>query len=137
MKLLPAILLALALGAAPPDDIRKVLDTQAAAWNRGDIEAFVSAYDNSPSITFIGKEVSRGYNGVLERYRRNYASKDQMGALRFSDVEVRMLGQDHALVIGAFHLTRAAAAGGNASGRWTLIARRTPAGWKFIHDHTS
>jgi len=137
MKLLPAILLVLSLGAAPPDDIRKVLDTQAAAWNRGDIEAFVSAYDNSPSITFIGKEVSRGYNGVLERYRRNYASKDQMGALRFSDVEVRMLGQDHALVIGAFHLTRAAAAGGNVSGRWTLIARRTPAGWKFIHDHTS
>ncbi len=137
MKLLAALLLTLTLVAAPADDIRKVLALQEKAWNRGDIEAFVSAYENSPDITFVGKEVSRGYDGVLARYRRTYSDKAKMGTLRFSDIEVRMLGRDHALVLGAFHLTRTPDAGGNASGRRTLDARRTAGGWKFIHDHTS
>jgi ketosteroid isomerase-like protein len=60
-----------------------------------------------------------------------------MGTLAFSNVAVRMLGPDLALVTGEFHLERTAAGGGSASGRYTLILRKTPAGWKIIHDHTS
>jgi ketosteroid isomerase-like protein len=48
-----------------------------------------------------------------------------------------MLAAELALVTGEFHLERTAAGGGNASGRYTLILRRTSSGWKIIHDHTS
>jgi ketosteroid isomerase-like protein len=60
-----------------------------------------------------------------------------MGKLAFSNVEVRTLAPGVALVTGEFHLERTAAGGGNAAGRYTLILRKTPAGWKIIHDHTS
>jgi hypothetical protein len=40
-------------------------------------------------------------------------------------------------VIGRFSLQRTPEAGGEASGRYTLIWNKTPAGWKIVYDHTS
>lgn len=117
--------------------IRQVLEEQQRAWNAGNIEEFMKGYENSEATTFMGKEVSRGYSGVIARYRRTYSNQEQMGKLTFSEIEVRMLGKDHALVLGKFALERTAAGGGAASGRYTLIAKKTKQGWKFIHDHTS
>ena len=129
----------LAASAAPPEEaVKAVLDTQVAAWNRGDIPAFLTGYMNSPDITFLGRAgVTRGYQGLLERYRRQYPTPASMGTLRFSELEVQMLSPGLALVLGKFELTRSAAGGGDASGRFTLVFRLTGAGWKIIHDHTS
>ena len=41
------------------------------------------------------------------------------------------------LVTGKFELKRTPAGGGAAWGRYTLVVRQTPGGWKIIHDHTS
>ena len=134
------LVLAMALplmGASEEAAVKKVLDDQVKAWNRGDLDEFVKGYLNSPDITFVGKTVSRGYQGVLDRYRANYGDKQRMGTLRFDEVEVKMLGKDHALILGKFALDRTAAGGGPASGRYSLVARKTKDGWKLIHDHTS
>ena len=134
------LVLAMALplmGASEEAAVKKVLDDQVKAWNRGDLDEFVKGYLNSPGITFVGKTVSRGYQGVLDRYRANYGDKQRMGTLRFDEVEVKMLGKDHALILGKFALDRTAAGGGPASGRYSLVARKTKDGWKLIHDHTS
>lgn len=48
--------------------IRAVLDAQAAAWNRGDLEGYMDGYQRSPDIVFIsGDRVTRGWKTVLER----------------------------------------------------------------------
>jgi uncharacterized protein (TIGR02246 family) len=125
------------LGADAATEIRAVLQQQQEAWNRGDLVEFVKSYEESPEITFVGKDVARGYAGVLARYQKSYPDKARMGKLTFSEVEARMLGADHALVLGRFALEREAAAGGPASGRYTLVAKRSGKSWKFIHDHTS
>ena len=125
------------MGASEEAAVKKVLDDQVKAWNRRDLDEFVKGYLNSPDITFVGKTVSRGYQGVLDRYRANYGDKQRMGTLRFDEVEVKMLGKDHALILGKFALDRTAAGGGPASGRYSLVARKTKDGWKLIHDHTS
>ena len=117
--------------------IRNVLETQQAAWNRGDVEAFMSGYDASESTTFVGAAITRGYQRVLDNYRRRYPTKEKMGRLTFSDLEVHPLGAEYASVIGKWHLDRAADAGGNAGGIFTLLFRKTSAGWKVILDHTS
>jgi len=116
--------------------IRRVLSNQEQAWNGGDIDAFMNGYDNSPDIIFMGKTVQRGYGAVRGRYHQQYPTPEKMGKLRFSDLSIRLLGADYASVTGAFHLTRAASAGGNASGVFSLLFQRTPAGWKIILDHT-
>ena len=135
LTLIFAVCLAL---ATPEAEIRAVLDRQMGDWNRANVESFMTAYDNSPEITFMGRAgINRGYAGVLERYRKSYPNQAAMGKLEFSEIEVRMLGADAALVLGRFHLERSAEGGGEASGRFTLVWRKTAAGWKIIHDHTS
>lgn len=138
MRYILGFALAMTMMAANEETaIKKVLNDQVQAWNRGDIVEFVSSYDKSPSITFVGQTVSRGYDGVLARYRRNYPDKLHMGTLHFEEIEVRMLGKEYALVLGKFILERTPAGGGPASGRYSLVAQKSKEGWKIIHDHTS
>lgn len=115
--------------------VRAVLGEQVRAWNAGDLAAFVRTY--SAETVFVGKEVTRGNAGVLERYRRNYPTRERMGTLTFSELEVRMLGRDHASVLGRFHLRRTAEGGGDARGIFTLLLKRSGRGWSIILDHTS
>jgi len=117
--------------------IRRVLSDQVQAWNGHDIDAFMNGYEDSANTVFIGKTVQRGYEAVRRRYHDQYSVPEKMGKLRFSDLSVDLLGADYASVTGAFHLTRSVAAGGNASGVFSLLLRRTAAGWKIILDHTS
>lgn len=117
--------------------INSVLHDQEVAWNKGDVVEFMHGYKDSPDTTFIGKTVALGYQPILKRYQTAYATPDAMGRLNFSEIEVRMLGPDHAVVIGKFHLTRDAAGGGDASGIYSLILEREPEGWRIIVDHTS
>ena len=135
---LASLLIALPLIAAPPEqDIRRVLDEQVAAWNRGDIPGFMDGYDKSESTTFVSSAITKGHAAVLANYRKRYPTPEKMGKLRFSDLEVRPLDSDYAYVLGRFHLDRSAEAGGEASGIFTLLFHKTAHGWKVILDHTS
>ena len=74
-------------------DIRKVLDEQVVAWNKGDLVGFMNGYWNSKELTFVsGKDATRGWQETLDRYKKRYQSEGkEMGKLTFSDVEVRVL----------------------------------------------
>ncbi len=115
--------------------IRAVLEAQVGAWNRGDIEAFMAGYERSENTVFVGGDtVTRGWQTVLDRYKRNYDSREKMGTLTFSDLEITPIGNDGALVLMRWHLQRAK---DEPHGRSTLIMRRTRQGWKIVHDHSS
>lgn len=119
----------------PSTEIRAVLTAQQQAWNRGDIPAFLEGYWNSPELTFAGSDgIVRGYDGLLERYRKSYPDKAQMGELEFSQLEIHSLGSDSALVLGHWYLKRTV---GDAGGVFSLVFHRFPVGWRIIHDHTS
>jgi ketosteroid isomerase-like protein len=60
-----------------------------------------------------------------------------MGSLAYSVIEVRVLAPNLVLANGKFELKRTAAGGGDASGRFTIVIRKSAAGWKIIHDHSS
>jgi ketosteroid isomerase-like protein len=116
--------------------IRAVLTSQQAAWNRGDIPAFLeSGYWNSPELTFAGSDgIVRGYDGLLERYRQHYPDKKAMGELEFSGLEIRPLGSEAALVLGHWHLKRQS---DEVGGVFSLVFQRFSEGWRIVHDHTS
>jgi uncharacterized protein (TIGR02246 family) len=136
--ILAALLLPVVSQAAGPEaEIRAVLAAQEAAWNRADVAAFMEGYEKSPDLTFSGTNgVTRGWQNVLERYRQRYPGAEAMGRLQYSEIEVRLVGSEAALVLGRFSLTRTEKAGGNASGHFSLVFRKTTAGWRIIHDHT-
>jgi ketosteroid isomerase-like protein len=122
---------------SPAQAIRAVLDEQVVDWNRGDMQAFAAGYKNSPDILFIGSRISRGYAQMLDTYRKNYSTKEKMGTLNFSELEVQPLDERFATVTGHFHLERTAAGGGNADGHFLLVFEKTPDGWKIVRDDTT
>lgn len=133
-----AFLPAVCHASGPEAEIRAVLAAQEAAWNRADVPAFMEGYEKSEELTFSGTGgVTRGWQNVFERYQKRYPGVEAMGKLHFTEIEVRLVGSEVALVLGRFNLTRTERAGGNASGHFSLVLRKTPAGWRIIHDHTS
>jgi len=116
-------------------DIRALMDKQVAAWNAGDIDGFMDGYWRSDKLVFIGGDrVTRGWQPTLDRYKRNYSSREKMGTLTFSDLTVEVLSKDAAIVLGSWGLARA---NDNPKGKFTLIFRKTRDGWLIVHDHTS
>jgi len=116
-------------------EIQSVFTAQQDAWNRGDIDAFMNGYAQSASTVFVsGDEVTRGWDTVRERYRRKYSDRTKMGTLTFSEIEVTPLSADSAVVLGRWKLQRA---NDQPHGRFTLVFKRLPEGWRIILDHTS
>ena len=120
--------------------VRAELARSAAAWNRGDLDGFLSSYERSPSTTFVGaKQVMHGFDEIHAHFVAGYAARagKKMGTLEFSELDVRLLGAGWAIAIGRWHLARSAADGGDAGGLFTLTLRRTAAGWRIAVDHTT
>lgn len=126
--------------AAAPFDragVVAVLEAQIAAWNRGDIDAFMDGYWRSDSLTFYsGGDLARGWQAAHDRYVRRYRAEGrEMGTLAFELHSVAPLGPDDALVRGAWRLTMKDA---TPHGLFSLVLHRVPgAGWRIVHDHTS
>jgi len=123
--------------------IRSAITAQVEAWNRADIPAFMQAYENSPETTFIGANIGKGYEKILERYQKNYTNREQMGMLTFNDLQVRLLPgscgkAEFAVVTGRFHLERTQKGEAKKDdGIFSLVWRKGPQGWKIVLDHTS
>lgn len=123
-----------ASAATGPAAIRAELDSTAAGWNRGDLGAYLAAYDDS--ITSRGEAGFVRGKAAAESVMRQGFWRDGRPAqqLRYEHVDVRMLGADHALVTGEFVLTGAGRP--DRTGWFTTVWARTPAGWRMIHDHS-
>lgn len=147
IRFLAALSLFLAAGLAPAQSaetaIRTALDAQVAAWNRGDIPAFMAAYEDSPETTFIGAQLRKGFQPILKRYQQSYSNPEQMGTLSFIDLDVRMLPSscgetEYAVVTGKFHLQRTAhGEAAKDDGIFSLVWHKGTHGWKIVVDHTS
>lgn len=130
--------------AAPAPDreraaIQAVLDASSAAWSAGDLDRFMTCYENAPTTSYVsGTRFVQGYRAIRDMYAERFGggSRAAMGQLRIEIVDLRLLGSEHAYVIGRFHLHRAAADGGDATGPTTLLFHRTAAGWRIIADHS-
>ncbi|HXM32483.1 MAG TPA: nuclear transport factor 2 family protein [Chthoniobacterales bacterium] len=116
-------------------EIRAVMAAQVAAWNRGDIDGFMNGYARAATTEFVsGDKLTRGWQTVRDRYKKKYDSREKMGTLTFSELKITPLSRDAALVIGRWKLVRKK---DKPQGRFTLLFRRTAAGWRIVHDHTS
>jgi len=123
----------------PEDEARSeivaLLEAQVVAWNEGDIEGFMRAYDPSEELLFAsGDQVTRGWRTTLERYQNRYGSRAEMGRLAFELLQVDLLGEAHAKVLGRWRLVREE---DSPHGLFTLILARGEGTWRIIHDHTS
>ncbi len=142
-RLLPAVATAVFVACVaeppPPEDPTPTLDTMlrasADAWNRGDLDAFMSDYANDPTTGFVaGGRVQYGFDWIRSNYAPRFAPGARRDSLRFEHLAARALGHDYALATARYVLFRADSV--TSGGPFTLVLRRGEDGWKIIHDQT-
>ena len=115
--------------------VRKLLNDQSAAWNRGDIDGFMKGYWENDSLMFIGKSgVTYGWNNTLKNYKKGYPDKAAMGTLTFTLIQVKKLSDKYYYVTGKWFLKRSI---GDVGGHYTLLFQKINGRWVIISDHSS
>lgn len=115
--------------------ILALLDTQTAAWNKGDLQGFMKGYWENDSLRFIGKSgITYGWNNTLANYKRGYPDTAAMGKLQFTILVVKKLSPRYYEVVGKWYLKRSI---GDASGHYTLLLRKIKGSWVIVSDHSS
>jgi len=118
--------------------ILELLHQQRDAWNEGDIEGFMArGYWNSDELVFVsGDDEHRGYDAVLERYRKRYTEGGaEMGELSFIDLHLTPPMGDSATVTGRWNLEFERSE--DVGGRFILSLERKPVGWRIVRDETT
>lgn len=129
------LLPAQALRAADEAAIRAVMAAQEAAWNRGDLEAFMHGYWEDEGLKFIGKTgVTYGWQATLDRYRKGYPDRAAMGTLHFDLLHLERISSKSALVVGKWTLQRAEDQPG---GHFSLLWKKIKGQWVIVADHSS
>ncbi len=119
----------------PEDVIVATLNAQAAAWNEGNLPAFMEIYWKDDDLKFVsGTAVTRGWSSTMKRYRERYADEGGLGQLSFEKADVNMITDDVAVVTGRFNHVKNEDA---SSGVFTLVMKRIGGVWRIVHDHTA
>ena len=141
MRLIIALLLSQMLlinharATSVDDSIRQVMAAQQAAWNKGDLTAFMAGYWRSDKLRFAsGNSYRHGWQATLDNYVKGYPDKAAMGKLKFDIIEIEELSSDAALVFGHWHLTREK---DTPQGLFSLVFRKFGQQWLITRDHTS
>ena len=120
---------------ADEKEIAAILQKQTDAWNRQDIDGFMQTYWKSGDLTFSsGGTTTRGWQATLDRYKKKYHPPDQMGKLSFDELEVTMLNESSAFVLGRWHLK---IGDERQNGNFTLVVKKIDGQWLIVHDHSS
>lgn len=115
--------------------IQHVMDEQQQAWNRGDIDGFMTGYWASDSLRFIGKRgITYGWQATLDNYKKSYPSTEAMGRLQFTNLSMELTGDSSAYVIGKWELFRTA---DTLGGHYSLLWRKQTGRWIIVADHSS
>lgn len=112
------------------EEILKLVTAQAAAWNRGDLKAFVSVY--APDAVFVTPTgVTKGRDQVLARYQKKYPDAKAMGQLTLEPVDVR--AEEDAVSVAA-KWTLSFPDKPAATGHTVIVFLQLKDGWRIVHD---
>lgn len=130
-------------GAPAPDEgpdlaeqVASLLDRQAAAWNAGDLDGFMSAYSPSPTTTYIGSTgLIEGYDGIRERYAPDFVEGAARDSLRFEGLRVREVDERVGVATARYVLEREGTV--TSTGPFTLVLLNVEGAWLIVHDQSA
>jgi ketosteroid isomerase-like protein len=137
--LLPMVTFAAASSAETNTDsinaIQSDLNNFATSWNQGEAKEIVKHYKKGNSTILISSTMIRGYKNIGAFFHKNYPSKNEMGTITFSHVEINLLSPRYAMATGEWSIQRNK--GGHTGGIFSVLYENTLQGWKIALDHTS
>jgi hypothetical protein len=112
------------------------LSAMAETWNAGNLDAFLKNYNSSDATLYIfPMGIVYGYNNIVKRYHKMFPAPEEMGHLVFSDISVKVLSANYAMVAGKWTMNRPKEE--CLSGLFTLLFEKTRNGWKIDLDHAT
>ncbi len=118
-------------------DVVKIILAQQNAWNKGDLDAYLSHYKDAPDTQAVLANLVRGIDNIHSAYKQNFPNKDSMGTIEDTDIEVKALGDNYALATGKYHLNRPKKSGGGVDGTFMELFEKTQAGWQIIFSQST
>ena len=118
-------------------DVVKIILAQQSAWNKGDLDGYLSHYRDAPDTEAVLANLVRGVDNIRAAYRQNFPNKDAMGDIEDTDIDVRALGDNYALATGKYHLNRSKKSGGAVEGTFMELFQKTPTGWQIIFSQST
>ncbi len=116
--------------------VQDMLARQAAAWNRGDLEGFMSAYERSPATTYIGAPgLVNGFDAIQRRYEPYFGPGAERDSLTFADVVARELDPRFGIATARYVLSRGDEV--TSTGPFTLVLVRGEGAWRIVHDQSA
>lgn len=124
-----------AAGIPPRADeeiIRGVIAANAAAWNEGNLDAYMNGYANAADTMLVDNAVvTAGWAPLKKTFERDIAAAGAMGRLTFGGLDVRMTSEDVATVVGKYSIARA---NGGRGGVVTLVMKRIDGVWRIVQE---
>lgn len=116
--------------------VDSLLTESARSWNAGDLDGFLRWYERSPETSYIGASgLLRGWDAIRVRYVPLFEPGASRDSLRFEGLETRLLAPDLGLATARYVLFQGDVT--TATGVFTLVLKRSPEGWRIVHDHSS
>lgn len=129
----PVLASAGALPQRSPEDIVKgVIAASAAAWNEGNLTAFLNGYEQSSSVRLVsGGDVVTGIAALRKHYQAQVQASGAMGRLSFSDLDVSLTAPEVATVLGRYAHDAGLA---KTAGAVTLVMKQVDGRWRIVQE---
>jgi ketosteroid isomerase-like protein len=113
------------------DAVSNFLDEAAALWSEGDVEALMATYvDDEPLLVFLGDTPLKGPDAVKAALDAR-ATDGGLGAMSYEWFETMQFDANTVVASGRVVMARK---GEIHRGLFTRVLRRTPDGWRIVHD---
>jgi len=135
LLIISSVLLAQQSESLAKSQIKLQMKFQEENWNIGNIEGFMQAYWKSDSLLFVGaKGPTYGWLKTLSNYKMAYPDKAAMGKLNFELIDLKILSDNYAYMLGSWELKREK---DTLGGHFSLLWQKIDGEWKIVSDHTS
>jgi hypothetical protein len=117
-------------------EVTTMFARSAAAWNRGDLDAFMTDYLPGDRTTYVtSRGIIHGPSAIRERYAPRFAPGGVHDSLSFEGIEVDSLAPGVLNVIAYYVLARGDSI--VARGPTSLVMVRDSGRLRIVHDHSS
>lgn len=131
--LLTATCLCLPISATAQDKatIQSLNDQFAKAFNTGDIAAVADHYTEDATVLPPGAEMVMGRNAILAFWK---SAAEQIGDIKLTAVDVKLLGSNAAREIGTFSLRTRGSQPQEVTGKYVVVWEKVGTDWKLATD---
>lgn len=116
--------------------VKKALEGQISAWNKGDLETAMTFYWNSPEMLWINKNgIEKGYQEVYEMFLQDFRDRSQMGVYSYEPLYLEQVSAKAVYFVFRWkiELEGKRLMGGVSSQVWKNIGER----WVVTSEHAS